>query len=232
MLARTKLLRLIRLSPLGQFFYICDNSTSNPDCVSSSLTPPCNCSQYYMSYQTNATASAGWRPVADSGWSDEFIANKTTLAGILNDQATPVYPTDSAARWSLASDVFAFYNDVLTENSTRLMYLRACLDTSLDEGVQYLEFRTAVNMSMYALDPATGQRQPMSLEQSIESILAFKSAYKAQRPELIDFAYALYEVRSKDEATVRASAEAAIATHRKYPDFIRGFDLVGEEVNT
>jgi len=81
--------------------------------------------------------------VKDSNWTIDAIVNKTTLIGILNDLDIQIRPslTDSSERWKAANPIFSIYSDIIKYNKTRFEYLKACLDRSLEENVQLIEFR-------------------------------------------------------------------------------------------
>ena len=85
----------------------------------------------------------GWVKVKESNWTIESILNKTTLTGILNNLETKILPTDSSGRWKAANDrgFFGFFADLIVYNKTRFDYLKSCLDNSLEENVQLIEFR-------------------------------------------------------------------------------------------
>ena len=133
----------------------------------------------------------------NSAWTLEAIVNKTTLSGILNNLATPVALTDSVARWDIANNygVFNFYSDIIKYNNTRFQYLKACLDTSLSENVQLIEFRRGAFRNLWYF-LSNGSRAYFTGQQEVNMILNFKQSYMQQNPSFIDFNFLLYTSRS------------------------------------
>ena len=258
MLARLELLRLIQASPLYDFLHICDTTTSNPECAATTIPPPpppeartlsgntttktnatsnatpgaCSCPKHYMRYYPRGGApDKGWLHVKSSlpTWTVEAIANRTTLIGALNARRVRVSPSDTGKRWQVATDAFRYYTDLINENTTYFMYLRRCLDLSLADAVQYVELRSLL-FEHYRFDEASGERVAISTEETLDTLRRFRAQYKRQRPELIDFTFVINAMRSMSRDNVRKNIRRVVELQRLYPDLIRGYDLVGEEV--
>ena len=218
MLNRRQFLELIQRSPEYEYLHICDPVLS-----------PCKCTSFYLTYfALSNQATDCWVKVKSSNWTVDAILNKTTLIGILNNLKTPLYPTDTVAHWAVAKDVFNFYSDIIEYNNTRFSYIKACLDNSLRENVQLVEFRIFTFKSLYYFD-SQGVRQNFTEVETVSMLERFRRGYLEKNPEFIDFNFIVTSVRGKNQSEIRRDVEQVIAIQRLFPDLIRGYDLVGEE---
>ena len=143
---------------------------------------------------------------------------------------TKLYPTDTASRWQLANNrgVFFAYADIINHNSTHFKYLAACLDESLHESVQIIEFRRFGLGELYYFD-AKGARTYVSETEEAQTLLRFKKDYLTRHPAFIDFNFLLQDCRNRTQEEISTRLDKAIAIQSAYPDLVRGYDLVGEE---
>ena len=227
MLDRRKFLeQIVFASPeLFNYLHICISQPND-------LAADRPCPPFQLKYFKKQPAPSGWLKVKDNPtWSNiSAIVSKTTLIGMINDLEVPIYQTDSVARWSLAyaSGLFGLYDELLRERRTSLAYLRACLDTSLAEGVQLVEFRRSSFGSLFEFD-AQGNELPISQEAELAELTAFKQAYAAAHPDFIDFIFIVYGTRKSSKQSIKFNLEQAVHGQALYPELVRGFDLVGEE---
>ena len=223
---RKQLLEIIMANEEYDYLYICDKSKSY------CKTNICNCSDYFLTYIKNLkyAENDGWVKVKNSSWTVEQILNKTTLTGILNNLSTKVSPTDSSGRWRAANSrgFFGFYADLIIYNKTRFDYLKSCLDNSLEENVQLIEFRRSNFEGLYYFNE-TGEKVFLPINDEIDRLLQFKKDYIAQNPKFIDFNYIIFGRRNRPKEEIQNDLEMAIKTQKLYPDFIKGYDLVAEE---
>lgn len=168
--------------------------------------------------------------VNGSNWDIDSIVAKTTLTGMLNEANPKVYQTDSNGRWELANKkgVFNLYAELTRYNKTRFDYLKACLDNSLEENVQLIEFRRSNFGNLFYFNE-TGDEVPISATEEMNMIIKFKKEYKAKDSRLIDFIFLIYGSRGQTKSAVRANLDTALQMQAQFPDMIRGYDLVGEE---
>ena len=75
------------------------------------------------------------------------------------------------------------------------------MDTSLSENVQLIEFRRSNFKNLWYFD-GKGNRMFLTGQQEIDMILRFKKDYLEKNPELIDFNYLLFAVRSQSKVGV------------------------------
>jgi len=215
-LDRKLFLESIKNSSEYDLLYICDQNT----CVNK---------KYYLSY-FKGNVPLGWTKVKNSNWTITEIVKKTTLIGILNDLKTPLYPTDTEARWNLASQygVFSFYSDLVKHNATRFNYMKLVLDHALEENVQLLEFRRGIFGNLFYFNE-NGSRISINATEEIDLLLKFKKDYILKNPKLIDFVFVIYSSRRASKEQIKKEINYLINLQRFYPDFIRGYDMVGEE---
>ena len=117
--------------------------------------------------------------------------------------------------------------------------MQALYDNSLDQNIQYLETRKSFGGSedLYVMDNSTeynntnGKRYLDNDDGALEIniTLAFLEQYMQQNPELIGHKRITYTVRVTEPEVVNISLQNALNLHRKYPDHLVGFDVVGEE---
>lgn len=215
-LDRKLFLESIQNSPEYDLLYICDQN----ECIKN---------KYFLSYYKN-DVPRGWTKVKDSNWTISKIMKKTTLIGILNELETPIYATDTEARWNLADQhgVFNFYRDLLRYNVTRFNYLKLVLDHALEENVQLLEARTGFFGNLFYFDKS-GLKITMNATEELDLLLKFKKDYALKNPKFIDFTYFSSSVRQLAKEKIKNHINNLINLQRSYPDLIRGYDMVGEE---
>lgn len=225
MLDRRKLLEIVFKQTEFEWVYICDKAAI--ECKTNLSL--CNCSNHNLAYFAKS-APLGWTKVKDSNWTIDSILTKTTLTGILNNLEEKIYPTDSNGRWRVANqnDLFNIYSQLTNFNKTRFEYLKACLDTSLEENVQLVEFRRSNFGSLFYFD-SNGDEVKIDSASELEALKKFKIDYIRNNPNWIDFIFLIYGSRRASKSAVRADLEECLEIQPRFPDLIRGYDLVGEE---
>ncbi len=119
----------------------------------------------------------------------------------MSNLETPVALTDSAGRWDVANKygVFGFYADITKYNNTRFQYLQACLDTSLSENVQLIEFRRSSFRTLWYFNGTDNTRSYFTGQEEVDMIVRFRSEYLKKNPSFIDFNFLLYTGRSQSK---------------------------------
>jgi adenosine deaminase CECR1 len=188
----------------------------------------CNEKYYFFDYFINKVPN-GWTKVKYSNLTFDDILAKTTLFGILNN-STDIYPTDTSDRWKLCEDngIFANFLSIYNHNSTRLLYLKAFLDLSLNESVQLVEFRRNSFGTMWYFDE-NGDKRYYSPKEEAKILSYFKQDYLESNPRLIDFNYIVFTLRRQASDEIKKSLDDFILVQKDYSSLIRGFDMVGEE---
>lgn len=227
MLDRKKFLHIVfSREPEFSWLHICDKENDDRCKFSPS---ECNCSNYFLNYFPK-NAPKGWLPVKGSNWTIDKTVKKTTLISILNSLETKIYPTDSNARWKEANKLglFDFYLDIILYNRTRFDYLRACLDLSLEENVQLVEFRSRSFGRLYYFD-SEFNRIKIEPEKELEMMISFRNGYLNENKNFINFIFIVNELRLLSKIEIKKLLDESLQLQSKYSDMIRGFDLVGEE---
>ena len=216
-LDRRVLLQSIVNSSEYELLYICDHNSS------------CANTRFYLRYYLN-NVPAGWTKVKGSSWTIEAILGKTTLTGILNELPNRAYATDTATRWNIAEEmgVFSSYNDLTRYNVTRFNYLKLILDQALEDKVQLLELRRGFFGRTFSFD-SNGSRVTIAAEEELEMLREFKRDYMEKHPQLIDFVFLIYSTRISSKGQIEDEIIRVLALQRRFPDLIRGYDMVGEE---
>lgn len=216
MLNRTKFLEIVLTLPEYKYLYICDKDVCDQ-----------TRNKYYLRYYSTIPPN-GWSLVKDSNWTIEEIVKKTTLTGILSELNVPA--ADSGKRWEIANQygVFNFYSDLVRNNNTRMAYMNAILEDSLQENVQLLELRRSNFGSLYYFD-SNGTRVPISASDELNQLKILKDTFIKKNPSFIDFVFLIYTTRGISKELVKNALNDAMKIQDSFQDFIRGFDLVGEE---
>jgi hypothetical protein len=193
MLDRKRLLEIVFASDEFNFLYICDK-LNDPACKKAN----CTCTQFSMDYFPNGPGQPGWVYIKrnQSEWTVDKIVRRTTLTGMLNETNGSVYATDSNGRWAVANarGLFGFYDTIINYNVTRAKYMRACLESMMDENVQLVEFRRGLFGTLYYFDDR-GNKVWLSDTAEIEQALSIKSQFVEDHPDFIDFVYIIYSSR-------------------------------------
>jgi adenosine deaminase CECR1 len=226
MLDRRRFLQIVFDSPEFEYLHICAKSNDQP-CLDESAN--CTCKENYLRYFAK-TPPNGWVKVKELNLKIDSIVRKTTLIGMLNSLEEPLSPTDVHARWEygLKYGAFDIYNELLRFNHTRFQYLRACLDASLSENVQIVEFKRDLHSNLFYFDKK-GNEISISDDEEFTMMREFKRQYAQTHPKFIDFVFIVYQIRIDSKEAVQDTLQGALSLHISYPDLISAFDLVGEE---
>jgi len=224
-LNRRVLLEFIRESPEEfEMLHICDKQNKK-----TCRQIECECADYHLEYiPKNKPATDAWVKVKGSNWTTDAILNKTILINSLNNLKDKLHSTDSASRWQLAQNVFTHYSSVISYNKTRSAYLKSYLDLSLKENVQLIELRRFNFGDLYYFNEQ-GEKIFISANDELNMLRRFKTDYARENPKFIDFVFIIQCIREFSNEKLRQDLNMAIETHRKFPDMIKGFDLVSEE---
>ena len=218
-LDRSKLIDLLSKSIDYEFLYICDQIKHDN----------CKNMKYFMNYfKDNKTeVPEGWTKLADSKLSTKEIVAKTTLIGILKGLKVS---SNSEERWNISNDakLFFSYQSVSEYKSTRYRYLKAVLDSALDENVQLLEFRRPVFGNVWYYEN-NGSISYISAEEELNELRSLKKSYIAKNPKFIDFSFIIFALRRHSNLESDKTLEMAIQYNKDHPDLVKGFDLVQEE---
>jgi adenosine deaminase CECR1 len=230
MLNRRTFLEIIFNSTEFNYLYICNKEKyPKSSCLINS----------FKFFPIKEIVPYGWESVAnvanDKGKKHtlDYLVKKTTLIGVLNDlkmKKNNDLNSNENERWKLVVDygLMDNYNEVMRHNQTRFKYLKAYLDLCLRENVQLVELRRELNSRLFFYDENLNEIE-ISLDDEYSLLREFKKQYLRENQKMIDFSFIIYDLRTKSREKVKHKLHEAIQMHKKYPDLIKGFDLVCEE---
>ena len=173
----------------------------------------------------------------NSSYTKERILEKQTLLGVMDDKAKK-YPTDSDTRWRQMDQLWDRGSYQIINNiKIKREYIKAMLNTSLEEGVQYLENRIALDGALYVLDPdpkyasSNGKRLlDNNTDTELNLTISVIEEFIRDNPDFIGMKRIIYSVRSFTTNTdIKQAIQNVLPFHRKYPTWVVGYDLVAEE---
>lgn len=175
-----------------------------------------------LQFYKEAEVKEGFLPAS------EVLADSSNRQELLDllvlDQETA---TDSTDIWAEFESIFNRINGFFHYQPLFKDYLRSAVDTLLADGVQHTEIRMIFFGGLYDLehtresDYYDADAMAILLQELIDEV-------KAVHPEFsMKFIYTHLRFRNKDE--VFEELVNAYKLRKKYPDLIRGFDLVANE---
>ncbi|XP_013401030.1 adenosine deaminase 2 [Lingula anatina] len=180
----------------------------------------------------------GWEKVkGNPKYTKEKLLPHMHLLGSMTEYAKE-NPTNSGQRWKETDPMFSrLGSEVIANANIKEKYLKGILEAAVEENVQYLETRTSLSGRLYVLDSDPkytsnhGKRYidtsdgELEIQQSIQTIDAFVK----KNPHFIGLRKIANSFRRKTMQEMYIDMEKAIRMHLKYPNYIAGFDMVGEE---
>ena len=180
----------------------------------------------------------GWVKVKDNPkYTRDILAKNLHLIGVLSDEAKR-YPTDSGLRWRDIDPLWFRPSGMYSHVEVRKAYLKLVFDTMLEEGVQYAEPRKFLGGGrLYVLDPdpkykATWGQKIVDEEQGgyeLRETIKFIEQYKQENKDLIGMKYIIKTIRAFSKQLVSTHLDRAVNFHKKFPQLVKGFDMVGQE---
>ncbi|XP_058461403.1 adenosine deaminase 2-like [Malaya genurostris] len=142
---------------------------------------------------------------------DLYTANPTITYKSINDV------------WGRFQDIFVTLNPIITYEPVWRQYFYDSLQELYDDNVQYLEFR-GVLPPVYDL---TGKIY--SPEEIIQIHVDETDKFKQSHPQFIGVKFIYAPARFANDTIFDGYIEIAKSLHGKFPNFVAGFDLVGQE---
>ena len=221
-LDRSKLFDLLNESIDSEYIYICDQ-IENDNCKNI---------KYFMNYfKDMKKVPSGWTKLKESKLTKQEIIDKTTLIGLLKGlKLTGEVNNFSEMRWNITlnAELFLVYQNVAEYATTRYKYLKAVLDSALDENVQLIELRRPDFGTMWYYGQ-NGSIEYVPALDELKELKKLKQEYIEKNEKFIDFSFIIFGLRSLPNYKIDSIIEAAINYNKHYPDLVRGFDLVEEE---
>ncbi|XP_013410098.1 adenosine deaminase 2-A [Lingula anatina] len=181
---------------------------------------------------------AGWEKVkGNPKYTKEKLLPHMTMMGSMTEFAK-VNPTNSARRWEEMDPMFSrLGSKVIANVNIKFKYLESYLKAALEENVQYLEARSSISSRLYTLDPdpkynSTGGKRYIDEtggEYELQENIKFIEGFVKKNPEFIGMRKIVNSYRGASVSEMYGDMEKAVRLYHKYPSYIGGFDMVGEE---
>ena len=93
----------------------------------------------------------------------------------------------------------------------------------------FLKIRRPNFEGLYTFDEYGNRLINISPDDELRLLESFKESYIQENEDLIDFLFIIYGSRRNSKEEIKTNLQDAIASQKKFPQMIRGYDLVGEE---
>uniref|UniRef100_A0A1I8PKD4 Adenosine deaminase n=1 Tax=Stomoxys calcitrans TaxID=35570 RepID=A0A1I8PKD4_STOCA len=147
---------------------------------------------------------------------DEYLREHLTLYPVQKFE-------DNNQAWQQFMGIFGLLDGLLLYAPVWADYYYNALEEFYADGVQYLEFRSTLPI-LYDLD---GNKYT-----EMDTVDIYKQTldkFMAANPGFIGSKLIYAPLRNVDDATMEHFVRTCIEIKKKYPDFLAGFDLVGQE---
>ncbi|KAK3740347.1 hypothetical protein RRG08_004286 [Elysia crispata] len=167
-----------------------------------------------------------WKPVseerAEAPSSDKFDEElRKNLSFLIPDPLTAYSGTNQA--WDRFNKYFKQVGSLLINAPIMQDYFRQALQEFWEDNVQYIEWRGGVR----GYKEING-----TVHDAVYGAEMFKKVveeFVAQHPDFMGAKMIISGVRYRSEQTIEDHVKLATLMHRQYPNFILGYDLVGQE---
>ncbi|KAL5291028.1 CECR1.2 family protein [Megaselia abdita] len=191
-----------------EFCWICFHKDENVEFMFSRKQPKTtkNCDNWQLmeDYRKNG------------GMSDEELSKKLTLYPKSNH-------TDVNDVWNHFQPIFAAVGGIIGYKETFLEYIEKTFQELFDDGVQYVELRS----SLYELYDLDGNYMPRS--ETAKVIEKVVEDFIKKNPSFIGAKVIFSKSRRTEPISVEEYLNEAVTLKSQFPNFMCGFDLVGQE---
>lgn len=150
---------------------------------------------------------------------DGWLAQKLTL---VTDNPSQMYP-DINSVWKVFSGLFETITPMITYKPVFMDYIYNFLEEFHRDNVNYVEIRTTIP-AVYDLDGKT-----YNSVQIVGFLKQVADQFMKDYPEFIGIKYIFAPGRGVDNTTMHNYLNIFKEIRTKYPEFVVGFDLVGQE---
>ncbi|XP_037796782.1 adenosine deaminase 2-like [Penaeus monodon] len=180
-----------------------------------------------MTFTEAPDSSCAWQLVSEVRATypteDDFNRELVGRLSILTDNPEEVYP-DAATVWQAFEDALNAQRGIVLYRPAYERYLYQVLQEFMDDNVQYLEFRGTLT-PMYELDGTQ-----LSREETVSIYRDTVQRFVADHPGSFHGARFIFAPpRHVDLEELWGDVTAARQLKEQFPDFVAGFDLVGQE---
>ena len=184
------------------------------------------------------TPPSGWVQVTSDPitYSKDNLLKHLTMLNVIDSYAEE-NPTDSMKRWDLLNPLFSRAGSHLVKNANFTpIYLYAVFESAFNESVQYLEAR-AHGKGLYVLDPSpeyneTSGKHYIDNDDGdlwVKTVQKVLNDFRADHPDFIGYREIIAGYRRGNLAGIKEQIEITKKLQQKFPDIVRGFDLVAQE---
>lgn len=153
---------------------------------------------------------------------EEFDAELLKMFTLFTENPSEKYP-DINAVWSTFQNIFGFQESMLAYVPVFLDYMYNALEEFYHDNVNYIEIRGTLP-TLYELDGSKyGTVEVMGLIHSVAQ------KFIANHPDFLGIKYIYAPFRGVDNKTMDVYLTDFLEMKKLYPDFVVGFDLVGQE---
>ncbi|XP_041366011.1 adenosine deaminase AGSA-like [Gigantopelta aegis] len=226
---------IIKRMPKGGALHTHDSSITSLDWLVTNVTYRPHCYMcytesgdvmFYFYAKPPTNTDCHWKTVASqrqaSGDADRFDQQLVRNISIIVDDPSSAYPTVDAV-WKKFVKYFQAVNGLLNHAPVFRDYWRQALEEFRHDNVQYLEVR-ALLPTTYELD---GTHH--GAEWALNTYRNVTREFVAEHPDFIGAKLIHSAVKFINKQAMLPNVKEAMVFLKKYPDFYKGFDLVGQE---
>ncbi|XP_058831688.1 adenosine deaminase 2-like [Topomyia yanbarensis] len=176
-------------------------------------------------FSKEAPCGDGWKLVSDvrSAMSAEVYDEKIRkMFGLYTENPISTYKSINDV-WGKFQEIFNLLYPIINYEPVWRQYFYDCLEQLYDDNVQYLEIR-GVLPPVYDLSGKI-----YSPEEIIQIYINETERFKQSHPQFIGVKIIYAPVRFANDTTFDGYLETVRDLHQKFPNFLAGFDLVGQE---
>ncbi|KAL5007348.1 hypothetical protein ScPMuIL_016154 [Solemya velum] len=235
LMQKSKVFQIIRAMPKGGALHLHDSSMTDLTWLVKNVTymPKCymcfdnnNILKFKFSSTTPPTTDCTWRTVSSyreaSGNVTAFDEMLVRNMSLVVDDPDIAYPTVNAA-WRRFTELFQTINGLFQYAPAFTAYYSEALKEFYEDNVQYIEVR-ALLPPVYELDGST-HNKTWVMQTYKKSTLQFIHDH----PDFSGAKIIASDIRSKTKVDILSSVKDAMSLVQDFPDFMAGYDLVGQE---
>lgn len=152
----------------------------------------------------------------------EYDAHVRSLFTLFTKDPRSAY-RDINDMWAKFMSLFILLEPIATYAPVWRDYFKQALTEALEDNVQYLEFR-GILPQLYDLD-----RNNYTQSENVQIYVDTLDEFKRANPDFIGSKFVYAPLRLVPDTTMDEYIDNVQRLHERYPDFIAGFDLVGQE---
>ncbi|KAK7479394.1 hypothetical protein BaRGS_00029386 [Batillaria attramentaria] len=226
---------IIKNMPKGGVLHVHDEAITSIDWLVKNVTYRDNCyicvtrdfSTKFHFFDTPPTdPDCTWRPVSDVraeyGNDEEFDRLLHSNITLVTEDPAKAYP-DIDAVWKEFMDYFDKVEGLMLYAPVFEDYLYEGLKQFRQDNVQYLEIRGLL-LPVYELDGSTHDK-----EWVLDVYKRVNDKFVKDYPDFTGFRFIMTSLRLKDRPSMLEDIKEAMRLYQRDPDFMVGFDLVGQE---